>query len=613
MAKKLTNKGNNSTIGNTTIDKKRKFGAKKVIILCVCAGALVIGSVVLSLNNNSGAATETVYKETTATKGNLTVGITESGNTVLGTQTVDYDITGTSTTSSSNSNSSASASSQSNKMEGSSAGTETSSTSISSSSSSTTMPSLEVEEIYVSASDSVEEGDPILKVTDTSYNAVKTYLEQAVTSADLALQQAEINRTLTKTTADSDYKTNSSQAELAKEVYNNTLTKLANAVTSAKRELTNAQDSIADLKKAINNDTYYTDYDIKALKKAVTTKQKEVDTLTAKVENLSSASSSSSVDDADEKSENSNTSTKLDTYKTQLQQAEQELSSAKQAYEQAYEKYQAALEQAKSELEKLENQLPNLTLSYNEAVTNQKKGKLEAQATLDAALVTANNASTLYEIDLDGIDNDVTTATETLETAKAQLDNFNELVVDGKIVANCSGLVTDIGYSVGDAITSSTAIATIADATSVTITVSVDQEDIASITVNDEVNVSFTAYSDVTYKGVVTSISTTASSDNSSTVTYPVVVTLTGDVSSIYSGMSADVTFITKEMEDVLYISNKCIINEGTKSYVKVKDTDGTIRKVEVTTGFSDGNNVEILSGISEGDTVLIESQVKLN
>lgn len=595
-------------------NKKNKVSkSKKVIILCACAGALVIGGVALNLNNTSDAATETVYKESTVTKGNLTVGITESGNTVLGTQTVDYNITGTTSSTASTSSTTAGGSSQTNSMAGSSSSPTSNTTSTSgSTSSSTTMPSLEVEELYVAVSDTVEDEAPILKVTDSSYEAVKTYLEQAVTSADLALSQAKINRTLTKTTADSTYQTNSSQTELAKEAYNNTVTKLSNAVTSAKRELSNAQDNIAALNKAINNDTYYTDYDIKALKAAITTKQKKVDSLTNKIDQLSS-DDSVSTSDTENQSENGNSTTQLDTYQSQLQQAEQELSAAKQTYEQAYEKYQTAIEQAKSELEKLENQLPSLKLSYNEAVTNQKKGLLDAQATLDAALVTANNASTLYEIDLDGIDDDVTTATQTLETAKEQLAAFNELIVDGNIVANCAGLITSLGYEVGDLISSSTAIATIADATDVTITVSVDQEDIASIAVNDVVNINFTAYPNVTYNGIVTSISTTASSDSSSTVTYPVVVTVTGDVSAIYSGMSADVTFITKEIEDVLYISNKCIITEGTKSYVKLKSSDGSVQKVEVTTGFSDGNNVEIISGLSEGDIVLIESQVKSN
>lgn len=84
-------------------------------------------------------------------------------------------------------------------------------------------------------------------------------------------------------------------------------------------------------------------------------------------------------------------------------------------------------------------------------------------------------------------------------------------------------------------------------------------------------------------------------------------VTFSDDVDGVFTDMTGNVTFIQKQVEDVLYVSNKTIINEGTASYVKVKDADGNIKKVEVTTGFSDGINVEITSGLSEGDTVLIE------
>ena len=35
--------------------------------------------------------------------------------------------------------------------------------------------------------------------------------------------------------------------------------------------------------------------------------------------------------------------------------------------------------------------------------------------------------------------------------------------------------------------------------------------------------------------------------------------------------MSAEVTFVTKEIKDVLYISNKAVTTEGTKSYVTKK------------------------------------------
>ena len=74
--------------------------------------------------------------------------------------------------------------------------------------------------------------------------------------------------------------------------------------------------------------------------------------------------------------------------------------------------------------------------------------------------------------------------------------------------------------------------------------------------------------------------------------------------------MSAQVTFITKETETVVYVSNRAVSRENGKSYVKKKEADGSITIQEVMTGFSDGINVEIKEGLSEGDTVLIESKV---
>ena len=142
-----------------------------------------------------------------------------------------------------------------------------------------------------------------------------------------------------------------------------------------------------------------------------------------------------------------------------------------------------------------------------------------------------------------------------------------------------------------------------------TMTVSVSEEDISEIAIGDEVMIELNAYEDQTFSGEVEGIDTSVSS-GSSTVSYNVTVKINGDVDGIYTDMTGNVTFIEKQVADVVYVSNKAIINEGTVSYVKVKDSDGTIEKKEVTTGFSDGVNVEITEGLSEGETVLIESQV---
>ena len=110
-------------------------------------------------------------------------------------------------------------------------------------------------------------------------------------------------------------------------------------------------------------------------------------------------------------------------------------------------------------------------------------------------------------------------------------------------------------------------------------------------------------------RGEVDSIDTSSSS-GSSTVSYNVTAAFAGDITGIYTDMTGNVTFISRQVTDVLYVSNKAVQFDGTTSYVKVKDADGTIRMVDVETGFSDGVNVEITSGLTEGETVLIESQV---
>ena len=74
--------------------------------------------------------------------------------------------------------------------------------------------------------------------------------------------------------------------------------------------------------------------------------------------------------------------------------------------------------------------------------------------------------------------------------------------------------------------------------------------------------------------------------------------------------MTGEVTFVTKETQKVIYVSNRAIFREGTRSYVKVRDEAGKIQEKDVVTGFSDGVNVQITEGLAEGDIVLIESKV---
>ena len=185
------------------------------------------------------------------------------------------------------------------------------------------------------------------------------------------------------------------------------------------------------------------------------------------------------------------------------------------------------------------------------------------------------------------------------------------MIGDGIIYAQYAGTVASLGYEKGDELSASTEMVSYTDASDITMTVSVSQEDIASVELKDQVKIALTAYEDETFEGEVKSIDTSSSS-GTSTVSYNVTVVFTGDISKVYQDMTGNVTFISAEAEDVCYVSRKAVIQDKDTAYVKVKRKDGTIEETEVVTGITDGINIEIRSGLEEGDTVVIESQGRM-
>lgn len=262
------------------------------------------------------------------------------------------------------------------------------------------------------------------------------------------------------------------------------------------------------------------------------------------------------------------------------------------------------------ELEEAQETYSTVEANLQIAKNNQTTGGLEAKQTYENALTNYKYAEQLYEIDTDGLEDDLDDAKETLEDAQEALSEFEEQIGDGIVYAEYSGTVTEVAYAAGDSITNDATIVTYMDADNVTMTVSVSQDDISDVSVGSDVTITLTAYPDEEFAGTVSSIATSATT-GSSTVNYEVDVLFSGDISKVYSGMTGEAFFAGKNVSDTLYISNKAVQMDGATSYVKVLEDDGTVRKAEITTGYSNGTVVAVESGLEEGETVIIESQVE--
>ena len=201
-----------------------------------------------------------------------------------------------------------------------------------------------------------------------------------------------------------------------------------------------------------------------------------------------------------------------------------------------------------------------------------------------------------------------------LEEASSKLDAFDEFVGDGTVLAAESGIVTEVGYEAGDSLMNAGTLIAFAKADEMTVSVDVSQEDVVAMKVGDTVEISFSAYEGETYQGVIESITTTATSRNSAMISYPVVVSIQGDTTLLYSGMTADVTFVTEEAENVCYVLRKAVVSEDGKSQLYIKSGDAYVL-TPVTTGIQNSEYIEIKTdnqnGINAGDKYYIRTLVQ--
>ena len=260
-------------------------------------------------------------------------------------------------------------------------------------------------------------------------------------------------------------------------------------------------------------------------------------------------------------------------------------------------------------LSQLQTQLESLQSQLSSAESSRAADELSAKQTYEETTMYYENAQDLYDVAVNGVGTASAEAQEKVDTAKADLEAFEAYIADGSILAEHSGTITGVGYAPGDTLSADTAIASYADAESITVTVNVTEDDIAAVNIGDKVDIDFLSYPGKVFEGYVSEIGSSSSSGKTSTVSYPVTVVVTTTPEKLLSGMTANVTFISKKVQDVLYVSNKAVITEGAQSYVLKQNQDGSEEKVKVDVGFSNGSVAEI-SGVSEGDTLLIKGKV---
>jgi HlyD family secretion protein len=417
-------------------------------------------------------------------------------------------------------------------------------------------------------------GDVLYTLTEESVNEIRQQLEDDVNDTLAEYNTLQIEQQESRVSAAQQQTTYSVNGKYAQLIYENTIEKLQEKIDEATEAVTEKQnqynDNLAEILK-LNDELNTANKDLKEAKAAVE-------------ENYA------------------------DRYDNAYYYT---------VFENSREMAQKIVDTLEDDIEKLTEENENLLLEIAEAERNlssagrdYEKGVLDAQKTLNTDTYYASVADEYYSITTASLDNDIQTALDNYESAVEKLEEFDSYVVNNQVLSEYSGVVTEVPLEVSDTIGRNTRLITLYDQDEVTMDISISEDNYEIIDTDGQVNISFTAYPDTIFSGEITEVSDATYDSSSGEIYYTLTITIQGDVSGLYEGMTGDITLVTKETKEVTYVSNRAIFRDGTRSYVKVRDADSNIVEKDVVTGFSDGVNVEIVEGLSKGDIVLIESKV---
>lgn len=542
---------------------------KKIWIGAGCSIAILgIAATTGVLIWKNGQTSEVTYRETTVEYGNLTVGITEDSTVNIGTvsQTFDLDISALVSSDSSSSSST----SQNDSM----GGMGMQMFSFGGDTYTSQSQEMVIDSVHITVGQEIQAGDVLYTLTEDSVEEIRTQLEEDVEDTLADYQALTVEQQQSYLTAKQGYDTYVTNGSLAELTYNKELQDLQDKVDEAADTLEEKQNQVNEnLEKLVE------------LQEELTSAKKDLKDAEAAV------------------SENHDNRYNDPYYYTVYL-------STRDMAQTIVDEIEEDIESLTDENETLLTEIGEATRSWNEACRNLESEKLTAQQTLETDQYYASVSSEWYSIQTTSLDNEKQSAYASYESAVKKLDEFNSYIVGNDVIAEYSGVVTEVPLEEGDGVTRNTSLVTLYDASDVTMEITVSEDDYKAIDQDGEVNITYTAYPDVVYNGVISEVSDAAYDSSSGEVYYTITVTVQGDVSGLYEGMTGDVTCVTKETKEVTYVSSRAIFRDGTRSYVKVRDENGSIVEKDVTTGFSDGVNVEITEGLSQGDTVLIESKV---
>ena len=196
-----------------------------------------------------------------------------------------------------------------------------------------------------------------------------------------------------------------------------------------------------------------------------------------------------------------------------------------------------------------------------------------------------------------------------VDNAKANLASVKQQLSFTTVYAPISGFVDQVSVEDGSFVMPGNQIASIIQVDRLKMIVKVSEDELASISVGQTVNVGTDVYPTESFAGEVINISYKADPSKKFKVTVEVD---NNRQRPLRAGMFGEVTFANEAgSAPVLAIPRQALVGSMLDASVYLVEDNHAVRK-SITAGSRVGNNVSVLAGLQEGERVITSGQINL-
>ncbi len=192
-----------------------------------------------------------------------------------------------------------------------------------------------------------------------------------------------------------------------------------------------------------------------------------------------------------------------------------------------------------------------------------------------------------------------------IAAAQARVDAAKASIALAHISAPFAGTITQVSGLVGDQVAPGTQAFRVDDLSRLQVDVQVSEVDINSVQVGQPVTLTFDAITGKSYNGKVVEVAQ-AGDVVSGAVNFTVTVELTNADADVKPGMTAAVTIVVKQLENVLLVQNEAVRQVNNQQVVYII-SNNVVQEVPVVLGASSDTSSEVVSGgLKVGDEIIL-------